>query len=103
MKQKTTNQEHSKKHRRTQPSIEADQPSKAPRQDENGRDVVASPPPPARTQADGSSSEQGVSNRPANEEHAFPDSPGSAKATDSGEPRASKSLPPQRGGNRGGV
>jgi hypothetical protein len=100
MKQKTTNQEHSKKHRRTQPSIDDDQPSKAPRQDEDGRDVVAKPPPPAKMQADGSSSDQGVSNRPANREHAFPES---EEAADQEDPQIPDTVPKQQGGNRGGV
>ena len=67
-----TNQEHNSEKHGTFP----DQPSKAPGQDQDGREFVGSAQ-PERHHADDPSERQGISNRPAAEEHAFPDSDGS--------------------------
>jgi len=73
MKQKKTNQERGRKYGGSSSFVDAGQPSKAPRQDEDGQDIVGSDkyePGPA----EGESPLQGISNRPAREEHAFPES-----------------------------
>ena len=71
MARQNINQERGKKRLRgkTKAVLEK-QPSKAPGEDQ---DVTAASAPIDRseTEADGSSSRQGISNRPANEEHAF--------------------------------
>lgn len=75
------------------------QPSKAPRQDEEGQETVGStnrrfgP-------ADGNSDRQGISNRPAKDEHAFP--AGDTSDSQLG-PESVEDQPKQIGGNRGGV
>ena len=100
MAQKQTNQERGRKHVGSSSFVDVGQPSRAPRQDEDGKEVIGSDQQePAG--ADGNSSLQGISNRPANEEHAFP-KPGGTNA----EPAAPDSIETdakQLGGNRGRV
>jgi hypothetical protein len=98
MAQKGINQEHSKKFRRNAPVTDLDQPSKAPLQDEDGKDRVGSSA-IRRHQVDTNSAEQGISNRPVKEEHAFPDS----DTPRSDAPDVVEGEPKQSGGNRGGV
>ena len=75
-----------------------DEPSRAPRQDEDGSDLVGSSQPRPR-QAATDSDKQGISNRPAAEEHAFPES----DVIESDTPDSVDGLPKQQGGNRGRV
>ena len=99
MEQKTVNQERGRKYGGSSSFVDSGAPSKAPRQDEDGRDVVGSSQRNIQ-HADGSSPNQGISNRPANEEHAFPD------ADPTIEPAAPESIETdskQVGGNRGRV
>jgi hypothetical protein len=99
MEQKTRNQQHSKKFKRTPPTSDRDQPSKAPQQDEDGKEFIGSTR-LDRHQVDASSDEQGISNRPVKEEHAFP------KPDESVVPYGPDGVdkePKQQGGNRGGV
>ena len=103
MEQKKANRERSRKTPNQSKTAEGDQPSRAPRQDEDGRDVVGSGR-AGTAQADGTSDKQGISNRPANEEHAFP----GERRPDATEPDTSPvdedpSTPQQQGGNRGRV
>src|SRR4051794_41093976 len=95
----TPNQERSRKYGGSSSFVDAGQPSRAPRQDEQGDESVGSPK-PGPGQADGSSAQQGISNRPANEEHAFAGSGDSdAQAGDEGIDDEGT----QQGGNRGRV
>jgi hypothetical protein len=93
-----SNQEHGRKKRRGRKVVDENQPSRAPRQDEDtqpARDVDRS-----SSHAPPATSSQGISNRPADEEHAFPpaDQPRSEDPRD-----RSPDVPDQQGGNRGGV
>ena len=90
----SSNQTHSRKKQ----GSDQDQPSKAPGQDERARPFIGSPE-PDRSRADGDTPQQGISNRPANDEHAFPDSdePPTAVDVENVEP----AIPAQQGGNRG--
>jgi hypothetical protein len=97
MPKNKTNQERSRKYGGSSSFVDAAQPSRAPRQDEEGQEAIG----PIRRRngpADGDSAQQGISNRPAREEHAFPDAdgPGPDDAPDSVE-----NGPKQVGGNRG--
>jgi hypothetical protein len=75
------------------------QPSRAPRQDEEGQDAIGSAGRGVGP-ADGNSKQQGISNRPAKDEHAFPD----ANESDSqAVPESVDDGPKQVGGNRGQV
>jgi hypothetical protein len=100
MEQKKTNQERGRKYGESSSFVDVGQPSRAPRQDEDGHELVGfdkhEPGP-----ADGTSSLQGISNRPANEEHAYPDADGEAR--ESNEPASIETGPKQVGGNRGRV
>ena len=93
------NQERGRKYGGSSSFVDVGQPSRAPRQDEEGKGVVGSDahqPGPA----DGASNLQGISNRPAKEEHAFPDSDqADAETTADSVETASKQV----GGNRGRV
>jgi hypothetical protein len=100
MEQKKTNQERARKYGGSSSFVDVGQPSKAPRQDEDGKEFVGSDtrePGPA----DGDSPLQGISNRPAKEEHAFPESGGAA--TESAAADSVETGPKQVGGNRGRV
>jgi len=99
MEQKKPNQERGRKYGGSSSFVDAGQPSRAPRQDEEGIDAVGSSryePGPA----DGDSPLEGVSNRPANEEHAFPEP---AADPESSAPGSVESDSKQVGGNRGRV
>ena len=100
MERKKTNQERGRKYSGSSSFVEVGQPSKAPRQDEDGKEAVGSmnrkfgP-------ADGESPRQGISNRPAKDEHAFADSDQSGSPPDA--PESVEDGPKQVGGNRGRV
>ena len=81
--------------------MDVGQPSRAPRQDEQDNDEeVTGPANRKTTVADGRSTQQGISNRPAKDEHAFQD----ADQSDSQPSRESvDDGPKQVGGNRGQV
>ena len=98
MSKNKTNQERARKYGGSSSFVDAGSPSRAPRQDEEGQETVGSQ--PGFGPADGSSTKQGISNRPANEEHAFPDAdePDAPDAADSVE-----DAPKQVGGNRGRI
>ena len=98
MDQKNINQQRTRKYAGDSAFIEKDKPSKAPHQDEDGSELVGS----SRLrphQVDPNSDEQGISNRPVKEEHAFPDS----HPQESDAPDSVDTTPKQQGGNRGGV
>lgn len=99
MENDKTNQERARKYGGSSSFVDRGQPSRAPRQDEQGEEAVGST---SRDlgPADGTSAKQGISNRPAKDEHAFPDSDESdsqdvSESVDDG--------PKQVGGNRGQV
>ena len=100
MEQKKNNQERARKYGGTSSYVDTGEPSKAPRQDEDAREFVG-PSDMEQTRAYNSSDEQGISNRPANAEHAFPESEESR--TDVDAPDSVESTPKQQGGNRGNV
>jgi hypothetical protein len=100
MEQKKTNQERARKYGGSSSFVDVGQPSRAPRQDEDGKEVVGSDK-HERGPADGDSALQGISNRPAKEEHAFPES--GVADTESTEPDSVETGPKQVGGNRGRV
>ena len=94
-----TNQERGRKYGGSSSFVDMGQPSRAPRQDEEGEETVGS----ANRRfgpADGASSQQGISNRPAKDEHAFPDPPESDSLA---VPDTVDDAPKQVGGNRGQV
>ena len=99
MEKNNTNQQRGRKYGGSSSFVDMGQPSRAPRQDEEGEETIGS----ARRgvgPADGASPQQGISNRPAKDEHAFPDSDASdsqavSDSVDDG--------PKQVGGNRGQV
>lgn len=94
-----TNQERGRKYGGSSSFVDAGQPSRAPRQDEEGEETIGS----AKRgvgPADGSSSQQGISNRPAKDEHAFP---GADESDADAAPESVESGPKQLGGNRGRV
>jgi hypothetical protein len=98
MDHKNTNQQRARKYVGDSAHIDNDTPSKAPRQDEDGSELIGS----AGTrpqQVDPDTDKQGISNRPVNEEHAFPES--GVDATDA--PDSVETQPKQQGGSRGGV
>jgi hypothetical protein len=101
MAKNTTNQERGRKYGGSSSFVDAGQPSRAPRQDEDGSEAAGSK---ARQPgpADGDSPLQGISNRPANEEHAFPepDTPGESTEEDRDSVEGDSK---QLGGNRGRV
>jgi hypothetical protein len=93
------NQERGRKYGGSSSFVDSGQPSKAPRQDEQGEEAVG----PIKRDvgpADGSSPKQGISNRPAKDEHAFPDSERSDAEVG---PDSVDEGPKQVGGNRGQV
>jgi hypothetical protein len=99
MEKNKTNQERGRKYGGSSSFVDGSQPSRAPRQDELGEEAVGST---SRNfgPADGASSQQGISNRPAKDEHAFPDSDESDSQT---VPDSVDKGPKQVGGNRGQV
>src|SRR5687767_1502832 len=97
MEQRKINQERSRKYGGSSSFMNRGEPSKAPRQDEDGREPIDTI--GVDRQYD-HNSKQGISNRPAEEEHAFPEPELGSEAD------ASSSVddtPKQLGGNRGGV
>ena len=99
MENKKTNQERGRKYGGSSSFVDRGQPSRAPRQDEPGDEAVGSTSRDVGP-ADGTSAKQGISNRPAKDEHAFPDS----DASDSqAVPDSVDDEPKQVGGNRGQV
>ena len=100
MEKHKDNQERSRKYGGTSSFVDAGEPSKAPRQDEDGREFVG-PTDPEQTPKYNSIGEQGISNRLAEEEHAFPES--DETQTDQNVPDSVETTPKQQGGNRGGV
>jgi hypothetical protein len=99
MEKNKTNQERRRKYRGSSSFVDMRQPSRAPRQDEQGEETIGSASRGVGP-ADGTSSQQGISNRPAKDEHAFPES-------DEPDPQAIPDRvgdePKQVGGNRGQV
>jgi hypothetical protein len=99
MKQRPANQGRSRKYSGSSSFVDMGQPSRAPRQDEEEQEDLGS----ANRKvgpADGNSTQQGISNRPAKDEHAFPD------AADESDTQIRESVdqgPKQTGGNRGRV
>ena len=99
MEKNKKNQNRGRKYGGSSSFVDMGQPSRAPRQDEDGDDLNSLAPRDLGP-ADGTSPQQGISNRPAKDEHAFPDSEESdsravADSVDDG--------PKQVGGNRGQV
>ena len=99
MAKNNTNREAGRKYAGSSSFTDAGQPSKAPRQDEDGRELAGSTR-YAPHAVDEQSSDQGISNRPVKEEHAFPPADKSA-----GTPPEENAGPTttQQGGNRGRV
>ena len=100
MEQKKTNQEAGRKYGGSSAFVDVGQPSRAPRQDEDGKDAIGSADREFGT-ADGDSPNQGISNRPAKDEHAFPDSEETGSEPEA--PAGVEDGPNQVGGNRGRV
>ena len=100
MEQKKNNQERTRKYGGSSSYVDMGEPSRAPRQDEDGRDLMG-PSDTDQTPSYDTSDRQGVSNRPANVEHAFPESDESPNEPDARE--SVEETPKQLGGNRGGV
>ena len=99
MENNKTNQQRGRKYGGSSSFVDMGQPSRAPRQDEKGDEAVGSN---SRDfgPSDGTSSKQGISNRPAKDEHAFPTSDESGSQT---VPDSVDDGPKQVGGNRGQV
>jgi hypothetical protein len=100
MEQKKTNQERGRKYGGSSSFVDVGQPSRAPRQDEDGTELIGSDnrkPGPA----DGGSPSQGISNRPARDEHAFPEPVAGAAESPTSDSVANDVK--QVGGNRGRV
>jgi hypothetical protein len=92
------NQERTRKYVGDSARLDTDAPSKAPRQDEGGNELIGAVRPRPH-HVDPNSSKQGISNRPVAEEHAFPES----GVEESDAPDSVETQPKQQGGNRGGV
>jgi hypothetical protein len=99
MRKNKLNQERGRKYGGSSSFVDARQPSRAPRQDEDGQETVGSIH-PGFGPADGESAQQGISNRPAKDEHAFP-SARESEADDA--PDSVDAEPKQVGGNRGRI
>ena len=99
MSKNKTNQERARKYGGSSSFVDAGQPSRAPRQDENGQDAIGATHRRVGP-ADGNSDQQGISNRPAKEEHAFP---GPDESVSPDAPDSVETEPKQQGGNRGRV
>jgi hypothetical protein len=100
MEQKKNNQERARKYGGSSSYVDTGAPSKAPRQDEDAREFVG-PSDADQAPAYNSIDEQGISNRLAEEEHAFPESDEPRPEPDT--PESVETAPKQQGGNRGGV
>jgi hypothetical protein len=99
MEQRKTNQERSRKYGGSSSFVDAGEPSKAPLQDEDGRELTETPEVARDYRAD--PTKQGISNRPVEDEHAFPES--SEPNSELEAPDSVEATPKQLGGNRGGV
>jgi hypothetical protein len=99
MKQNKPNQERSRKYGGTSSFVDAGQPSRAPRQDEQGEEEIGTADRGVGP-ADGNDAKQGISNRPAKDEHPFPEADDSGSETD---PDRVENEPHQVGGSRGRV
>jgi hypothetical protein len=97
--EKKRNQQRSRKYGGSSSFVDMGQPSRAPRQDEAGEEAVGST---GRDfgPADGTSPKQGISNRPAKDEHAFTESD---QSDSQAVPDGVDDGPKQVGGNRGRV
>jgi hypothetical protein len=100
MEQKKNNQERTRKYGGSSSFVDPGEPSKAPRQDEDARDFVG-PSDSEQTPKYNSIGEQGISNRLAEVEHAFPES--DERSSENPTPDSVETTPKQQGGNRGGV
>jgi hypothetical protein len=100
MEQKKNNQERARKYGGSSSFVDVGEPSKAPRQDEDAREFIG---PSDRDQSPkyNSIGEQGISNRPAEVERAFPASDEAQTEPDA--PDSVETTPKQQGGSRGGV
>jgi hypothetical protein len=99
MEKSKASQERGRKYGGSSSFVDMGQPSRAPRQDEEGEENVGSANRGVGS-ADGSSSQQGISNRPAKDEHAFPES---TESDSQAVPDSVDDGPKQVGGNRGRV
>src|SRR5688572_21720149 len=99
MEHKKLNQERSRKYVGSSSFVDAGEPSKAPGQDDQGREPTETP--EVNRQYTDDDSKQGISNRPAGEEHAFPEPFEPTAGPDA--PDSVEATPKQVGGNRGGV
>ena len=71
MAKNKTNQERARKYGGSSSFVDVGRPSRAPRQDEHGEKAIGSASRDVGP-ADGTTTQQGISNRPAKDEHAFP-------------------------------
>jgi len=101
MEQKKSSQERSRKYGGSSSFVDTGEPSKAPRQDEDARDFVG-PSDPEQTPKYNTIGEQGISNRLAEEEHAFPESD-EQRPEPAGPDNSVETTPKQQGGGRGAV
>jgi hypothetical protein len=102
MEKTPANQERSRKSGGSSSFVDVGQPSRAPRQDEEDQELTGS----ARRKlgpADGDSPQQGISNRPAKDEHAFPDADEPDEPDSHARGESVDRGPKQTGGNRGQV
>jgi hypothetical protein len=101
MEESKANQERDRKYGGSSSFVDMSQPSRATRQheEEESEENVGSASRGVGP-ADGSSSQQGISNRPAKDEHAFP---GSRESDSQAVPDSVDEGPKQVGGNRGQV
>ena len=99
MKKIPTNQKRSRKYGGSSSFVDGGQPSRAPRQDEDGQETIGSASRKVGP-ADANSTQQGISNRPAKDEHAFP---GSDDSDSEAAPESVDDGPKQVGGNRSQV
>ena len=99
MENNKTNQERSREDGGSSSFVDKGQPSRAPRHDEHGDEALGSTSRDVGP-ADGTSPKQGISNRPAEDEHAFPERDGSDSQA---VPDSVDDGPKQVGGNRGQV
>src|SRR5688572_26348943 len=97
MEQSKINQERSRKYGGSSSFVNTREPSQAPRQDEDGGESIETTGVERQYDDD---RKQGISNRPAHEEHAFPES---EPRSELDAPTSVDATPKQLGGNRGGV
>ena len=100
MKKHSSNQQTGRKYGGSSSFTDMGTPSKAPGQDQEIKESLG-PREAKVAHADQNSSQQGISNRPASEEHAFPE-PGRPEE-DEDAPDSVETDGKQMGGNRGGV